>query len=214
MNVKLFGHRCLVELYKPTNTNSKIVIPDIAQNRDSHRLGIVRYLGDGRLKGREKGETRAPLVRVGDVVMFQLNQIMEATQTFVAEGKTCMHLLQEELIARLTGDEITVDNMEMLGDYVLLKHFMRKQPGSLLVLPENLVKQSAPEFVYFRCVKKGAQADLQFKEGDELVVNFGRLTPMFIVKRNLDGTSENHEYCYTRQDWVDGVVEDVAAPPA
>jgi len=207
MNVKLFGHRCLVELHRPKSTSS-IVIPDIAKNQDTHRFGIVRYVGDGKLKG--KDEIREPLVKVGDVVMFQINQIMEATQTFVAEGKTCMNLLQEELIARVHGDDLSVDSLEMLGDYILLKHFVRNQPGSTLILPENMVKQSAPEFIYFRCVKKGALLDLPVKEGDELVVNFGRLTPMFIVKRNLDGTSENQEYCYTRKDWVDGVVEEVA----
>ena len=204
-NVKLFGHRCLVEFHR-MQTASKIVIPDAAQQHDSHRLGIVRYLGDGRVKN--QAEPKQPLVKVGDVVMFQINQIMEATQTFVHEGKHCMNLLQEELIARINGDDLSVDNMEMLGDYALLKHFMREQEGSVIVLPESIARQSAPDFIYFRLVKKGTAIDLPINEGQHLVVNHGRLTPMFIVKINADGTRENQEYCYTRKDWIDGVVEE------
>lgn len=205
MNVKLFGHRCLVEFHRP-KTASKIIIPDTAQNTDTHRLGIVRFIGDGVVKG--KAAPEPSLVKEGDVVMFQINGMMEATQKFVLEGKHYLNLLQGDLIARITGDDLTMENMEMLGDYVLLKHFVRQQPGSTLFLPDNAVRQSAPDFIYFRCVKKSATADLAVEPGDEVVVNFGRLTPMFIVKRKDDGTTENQEFCYTRKEWVDGVVED------
>lgn len=202
MNVKLFGHRCLVEFYRP-KTASKIVIPDTAQNHDTHRLGIVRFVGDGAVKGK----TEPALVKEGDVVMFQINGMMEATQKFVLDGKHYMNLLQGELIARINGEDLTAENMEMLGDYVLLKHFVRQQPGSTLFLPDNAVRQSAPDFIYFRCVKKSATVDLAVEPGEEVVVNFGRLTPMFIVKRKDDGTTENQEFCYTRKEWIDGVVE-------
>lgn len=205
MNVKLFGHRCLVEFYRP-KTASKIIIPDSAQNTDTHRLGIVRFVGDGVVKGKDAPEPA--LVKEGDVVMFQINGMMEATQKFVLDGKHYMNLLQGDLIARINGEDLTAENMEMLGDYVLLKHFVRQQPGSTLFLPDNAVRQSAPDFIYFRCVKKSATVDLAVEPGNEVVVNFGRLTPMFIVKRNDDGTTENQEFCYTRKEWVDGVVEE------
>lgn len=211
MNVKLFGHRVLVEFHRP-KTASKIVIPDVAQSHDSHRTGIVRFIGDGRVKG--KDEPVPSLVKEGDVVMFQLNQVMEATQKFVMGGKHYMNLLQDELLARINGDDMDIANLEMLGDYVLLKHFIRRDPGSTLFLPDNVVKESAPEFIYFRCVQKGSTVDMPFNPGDELVVNFGRLTPMFIVKRNTDGTSENQEFAYTRKEWVDGVVEAPSDEPS
>ncbi len=211
MQVKLFGHRCLVEFYKPKST-SMIFIPDMAQHHDSHRTGIVRFIGDGRTNnGLLRPLTPQPLtpslVKEGDVVMFQINGMMEATQKFVRDGKHYMNLLQSELIARINNDDVSVDNMEMLGDYVLLKHFLRPPPGSTLFLPDAAMRASAPEFIYFRCIQKGSTVDLPFETGNELLVNFGRLTPMFIIKRNTDGTSENQEYCYTRKEWVDGVVE-------
>lgn len=203
-NVKLFGNRCLVEFHR-MKTASKILIPDSAQEHDSHRFGIVRFIGDGVVKGKEP---KAPLVKAGDVVMFQINNIMEATQKFVLDGKTYMNLLQDELIARVIGEDVNVDNLEMLGEYALLKHFMREQPGSTLFLPDSAqMRTSSPDFIYFRCIKKGSLVDKAVNEGDEVVVNFGRLTPMFIIRRNDDGTSTNLEYVYTRNDWIDGVVE-------
>jgi len=191
-------------------TASKILIPDSAQERDSHRFGVVRYIGDGVIKG--KAEPKPAIVKEGDVVMFQINNIMEATQKFVLDGKTYMNLLQDELIARVIGEDVNVENLEMLGEYALLQHFMRDQPGSRLLLPDSAqMRTSSPDFIYFRCLKKGSLVDKAVNEGDEVVVNFGRLTPMFIVRRNEDGTSTNLEYVYTRNDWIDGVVVNPAA---
>lgn len=205
MNMHMFGHRCLVER-KTMKTNSSLFIPEAAEKNthDTHRTGVVRFVGDGRKRG--TAEAKEPLVKEGDMVLFQINQIMEATQTYSHEGKACMNLLQEELIARIVGDDMDVTNLEMLGDYVLLKHFTRKQPGSLLILPDNATRQSASEYIYFKLVKKGINVDLPITEGDELVVNYGRLTPIFIMRRDASGGSHYDEYCYTRKDWIDGVV--------
>jgi len=206
MNVKLFGPRCLVEFHRPkADASRKIIIPDAAQQRDTHRMGVVRCIGDGRVKG--KDEPVPALVKEGDLVLFQSNDMMLATQKFVLDGKHYMNLLQSELLARINGDDINVDNMEMLGEYVLLKHFIRQEAGSTLFLPDSAVRQSAPDFIYFRCAKKGTTVTAEFNVGDELVVNFGRLTPLFVVRQKLDGTTENEEFCYTHQAWIDGVVE-------
>lgn len=210
MSIKLFGPRCLVEFHR-IKSASKILIPDSAQERDSHRFGIVRYIGDGKLKG--KDEPKPALVKEGDVVMFQINNIMEATQKFVLDGKTYMNLLQDELIARVTGEDVTADNLEMLGEYALLQHFLREQIGSKLLLPDSAqMRTSSPDFIYFRCIKKGSLVDKAVAVGDEVVVNFGRLTPMFIHRRNEDGTTTNLEYVYTRNDWIDGVITAAEAP--
>ena len=203
MNIRMFGHRCLVEHFRPRTSRSTIIIPDAAQQHDTHRFGKVAAVGNGAVKGQPP---RPALVAVGDTVMFQINQVMENTQKFVLEGKSYMNLLQTELIGRLRGEDVSVENFEMLGDYVLLKHFFRKVDGSVIILPEEVMRQSAPDFIYFRVVLKGSTVDLPLEKGDEVVANLGRLTPLFFVKRHADGTSENSEYCYTHKDWVDGVV--------
>lgn len=203
MNVKLFGNRCVVEFYQ-SKSASKILIPDTVKNRDTHRMGIVRFVGDGAVKG--KTDPVPSLVKEGDIVMFQVNHIMLSSQAFIVDGINYMHLLQEELIARFTGDDISSKNMEILGDYVLLQHFARQQPGTTLFIPDTAAKQAAPDFIYFKCIKKGSTVDLDFNVDDELVVNFGKLTPLFVIKRKEDGTSENEEFCYTHKNFVDGVV--------
>lgn len=204
MSVKLFGPRCLVEFHR-MKAKSKILIPDSAQEKDSHRFGIVRYIGDGRVKG--KTEPKPSLVKEGDLVMFQINNIMEATQKYVLNGKHYMNLLQDELIARVVGEDVDVDNLEMLGEYALLQHFMREQEGSNIILPNTAqMRTSAPDFIYFRCLKKGSLVDSAIQDGQEVIVNFGRLTPMFIEREG-----KTLEYVYTRNDWIDGIVTPEAA---
>lgn len=188
-------------------SKSKIVIPDSAQEKDSHRFGVVRYIGDGRVKG--KDFPKNSLVKEGDVVMFQINQIMEATQKYVLDGKHYMNLLQDELIARVIGEDVTADNLEMLGEYALLQHFMRENEGSNIILPNTAqMRTSAPDFIYFRCLKKGSLVNPEVKEGQEVIVNFGRLTPMFIEREG-----KTLEYVYTRNDWIDGILEEEDPTP-
>lgn len=209
----MFGHRCLVEFYRPKNNGDcRIIIPDATQSVDTHRYGIVRYLGDG-VQRLPSGETKqaASLVQVGDVIMFQINQVMEATQGYALNGKTFMNLLQTELLAVFPNGEINYENMQMLGDYLLLQHFIRQSADSRLLLPPGVNRQSMPECIHFRCVKKGSTVPEEIAVGDELLLNYGRLTPMFMVKA---GSSKQEEYCYTHKIWVDGVVEGADAAPA
>lgn len=204
MNVKLFGPRCLVEHYTPkTNGATSIVIPDTAKDttHGTHRYGKVVAVGEHD----RSGNAITSLVKVGDVVLFQINQVMEHTQTYVRDGKAYMNMLQTEAIARLrNGDSLTVDNMELLGDYVLLRHFVRDQ-GSKLVLPENLTRQTATEYIYFKIMAKGRGVDLPIKEGDEVICNYGRLTPIFFLEKNGSSVATT-EYCYTTSAWIDAVV--------
>lgn len=208
MKLRMFGHRCLVEHFRPKTSKSSIVIPDAHQQQDTHRFGKVVAIGDGKQKD---GTTMPTLVNIGDLVMFQINQVMENTQKYVLEGKSYMNLLQGDLIGRLSGDDITLEAFDVLGDFVMLKHFFRQPSESRIYLPDNLIKQSAPEFIYFKILKIGGTVDKRVAVDDEVVCNLGRLTPLFFVQRNKDGTSTNQEFCYTHKDWIDGVLEDAPA---
>jgi co-chaperonin GroES (HSP10) len=195
-----------VEHFRPVTSHSAIIIPDAAQKHDTHRFGKVVAVG----QENKNGESRPLLVNVGDVVMFQINQVMEHTQKYVLNGKNYMNLLQSEIILRLKNPEndISVSNVDVVGDYILLKHFFRTSKQSLIVLPESAMRQSAPEFIYFKVMSAGTGFGKPLKVNDEVICNFGKLTPIFFVKRHKDGTSENEEYCYTREDWIDGVLVD------
>jgi len=204
MNVKMFGFRCLVEHYRPKSSSSQIILPDAAQQADTHRMGKVVSVGTDPKK--------TSVVKPGDIVMFQINSVMENTQKYVLDGRHYMNLHQGDIIGRLTGDEVTLPNFEMVGDYVLLKHFFRES-GSPIILPEHVMRQSTPEFIYFKVLKKGSTVTKPVEEGDEVVANLGKLTPIFFVERLKDGTSNNQEFCYTHQDWLDGkVIKDSAEP--
>ena len=205
MNIKMFGHRCLVEHHKLPRSKSNLMIPDVAGEKDTHRIGIVRVVGDGIV--RHKGETKEVphVVQVGDVVMFQINQIMQATQTYIGEGRCCMNMLQGEIIARIKGDEASFENIEMVGDYVLLKSSVKKN-NNLIVIPSSVSVQKNSDFIALECAKKGTSVEAPYQIGEELIVNFGRVTPLFIGVKNEDGTSKVEEYLYTTKEWVDGYV--------
>ena len=210
MKIRMLGHRCLVERYKP-KSESTILIPDAAQTEATHRFGKVVAVG----QGTKDGKVLPMLVQEGEVVFFQMNQVMEATQKYAREGKAYMNMLQTEVVGKLkSGDRVAVDNVEMAGDYVLLKHFVKDQPGRLL-LPDSVIRQNAAEFIYFRVVKVGPEVTKPFKVGDEVIVNFGRLTPIFfldgkptIMPNREEAKPNTQEYAYTTQDWIDGVVDD------
>jgi co-chaperonin GroES (HSP10) len=205
MNVRLFGHRCLLEFYRP-ETKANLVIPDSAQQHDSHRLGIVRFVGDGLDRGKQVSQPS--LVKENDVVLFQINAYLESNQSFVLAGKHYMNLLQNELVARIHGSEPILDNLEILGNYVLLGCFLRMKSDSKLIIPETVkARQSLADSVYFTCIQKGSTVDLPIKIGDELIVNSGRLTPLFIVHPSFDGKSQIQEFAYIHKDWVEGVVD-------
>jgi co-chaperonin GroES (HSP10) len=200
----------MVERYKP-KSESTILIPDAAQTDATHRFGKVVAVGQGTTK---EGKLLPNLVKEDEVIFFQMNQVMEATQKYAREGKAYMNMLQTEVIGKLkSGDRVAVDNVEMAGDYVLLKHFVKEQEGRLL-LPDSLIRQNAAEFIYFRVVKMGPEVTKPFKVGDEVIVNFGRLTPIFfmdgkpaIQPNRVEAKPDTQEYAYTTQDWIDGVVE-------
>jgi co-chaperonin GroES (HSP10) len=208
MNIRMFGHRCLVEHYRPKTSKSAIIIPDATEQKSTHRFGKVVAVGDGIFRDKP---LQKPVVKMDDIVMFQINQVMENTQKYVLDDRHFMNLNQGEVIGRLTGGDITIENFEMVGEFVLLKHFFRQPKGTKIILPEDAMRQSASDFIYFKVMLKGGSVDKPFEIGDEVVANYGRLTPIFFVKRDLDGTSENVEYCYTHQDWIDGVISEEEA---
>jgi co-chaperonin GroES (HSP10) len=193
----------MVEYYRVTG-NTRIIIPEIAKNSDLHRTGIVRFVGNGKLYN--SNEIKKPLVQPGDVVLFQVNDFMVATQRYVLDGKEYMQMSQDELIAKLTDpSNISVDNLEMLGDYVLIEPSLKEQDRRI-ILPELSSADEKSSFIKLHCVKIGSTVDLDIKIGDELIVNFAKLNPLFISTETKDGFV-NKEYAYIRKEWINGVVE-------
>ena len=213
--IKVFGHRALVEWWKP-EAESRIIQPDISGQHDVLRWGKVAAVGDGKLTAsmREQlagrgfaAESIPSLVREGDRVCFELNDMIKFTQVYKRwrDKKDMIQLLQTDLIGRLSGDTVSIENFEILGDFVLVKPELRGT-GSTILLPSSAEK--SPEFVYYKVVQIGSRVKLPIEVGQEVIINHGKINVLMFNKRGLDGTWTNDEYGYVIQDYVHGVVSE------
>lgn len=193
--VKLFGPRVLVEHVVPSE-KGRIIIPDASGTKDQHRLARVLVVGDGRTGDK----TEEMMSKVGDIIVFQTNDVMANTQKFKADGKVLLYLLESDIIAYASSDEISYEALTMAGEYVLVEPVLDRG-DSKLVLPESVSK--AFDFVYFKVLKTGSRVTVPVVPGQEVVLNLGRINPMFV-------TSFGHtqrEVGYIHQSYIHGVVE-------
>jgi len=194
---KMFGPRVLLEKFKPEGTG-KIVLPDTAGATDTHLLGKVISTGDGKLRD---GKSTEMFVKDGDVVMFQTSDVISYTQTYRnADNKMLVHMLQGDLIARINGTVINIENLEILGEFLLIRWELR-HTDSPIILPEN-VGARTPDMFAFYVEQKGGAVDLEVNVGDEVILNNGRLNVILITGDN----GVNKEYGYILKDFVCGVI--------
>jgi len=212
--IKVFGHRALVEWWKPEMADSRIIQPDISGQHDVLRWGKVNAVGDGKLTAsmREqlagrgfKTDAIPGVVKEGDRVCFELNDMIKHTQVYKRwrDKKDMIQLLQTDLIGRLSGDNVSLENFQILGDFVLVKPELRGTGGAIL-LPASVEK--APEFVYYKVVQIGSSVDLDIKVGDEIIINHGKINVLVFNHKNPAGGHVNDEYGYVIKDYVHGVV--------
>ena len=123
MSIKVFGHRALIEWWKP-DCETRIIQPDIAGKHDVLRWGKVSSVGDGKLTastrellaGRGFRYTQIPsLVEEGERVCFELSDIIKHTQVYKRwrDKKDMIQLLQTDLIGRLIGDTVSLENFQI-----------------------------------------------------------------------------------------------------
>lgn len=195
MNIHLFGNRVLVEYVPPIKKRGRIILPDIAEKHDTHRMGIVKVVGD-----------ECKLVKVGDTVCFQVNDVMTWAQVYkqLADGDPLIHLLETELIGRIHGDTISLETFEVLGDFILVRPEVRR-PESSIVIPDQATL--TPDMLHYILEQKGQTVDLPIEKGQEVIINHGRVSRMYVTRQRIDGGSDNVELGYTLKEWVHGAIE-------
>jgi hypothetical protein len=216
MSIQVFGHRALIEWWKP-ESESRLIQPDISGQHDVLRWGKVSAVGDGKLNfsvreqlaGRGfQGGPIQPLVALGDRVCFEINDMIKYTQVYKRwrDKKDMIQLLQTDLIGRLKDDRVNIESFEILGDFVLVKPELRGS-GSPIVLPSTVAK--SPEFVYYRVVQLGSTVDLPIAVGDEIIINHGKVNVLMLQAQDKGGGWHNEDYGYVIKDYVHAVVSGV-----
>lgn len=204
MSIQLFGHRVLLKYEKPKETG-RIHIPDVAGKHDLHRMGRVKVVGNGKVKNMVTNtmETKESLVKEGDLVMFQINDVMKWAQVYRHMHDDLIHMPQVELLARINGDTPEIEVFEILGDYVLVVPEVRSE-AKTIVLPDTI---KSPDMIHYTVVKIGSTVDLPIAVGQEVICNHGRINPIFIPVKQSDGPPIQMEYGYVHKDFVHGALE-------
>lgn len=203
--IKMFGHRVLLEKYKPAG-EGKIVIPDSAGEADSHRLGKVRVVGDGHDRINDKHYDT--LVKEGQIVMFQVDDTMAFNLTWRDEKDLLLvHMHQGDLIARINGSVVTNESFEVLGDFILLRWEL--QHDSPIILPDSSKQKAThtPDMFKFYVEQKGSTVDYPLEIGDEVICLNGRMNVIFIE----DPIQGRLERAYILKQHVCGMVPKKAA---
>jgi len=201
-NIKLIGPRVLLSYVPPKERIGRIWLPDVAGKLDTHRLGVVQVAG-----------ADCKLVKQGQTVMFQINDVMKWAQVYkrLASDKAEMiHVLESELIGSIEGDVIGPDTFTVLGDYVLVKADIQRAESNIVIPDDATV---TPDMIHYKLVSQGQTANIPAKKGQEVIINHGRISSLIMQvphERQKD-TMVNLEFGYTLKDWVVGVVEDEAS---
>lgn len=203
--INLLGPRVLLSYVPPKERIGRIWLPNVAGNLDTHRLGVVEVRGD-----------ECKMVRVGQTVVFQINDVMKWAQVYkrLADDKAeLIHVLESELIGYIDGNDITPDSFHVLGDYVLVKAEIKRAKSNIVVPADATV---TPDMIHYRLVGQGQTAGIPAKKGQEVIINHGKISSLLMQTphEKQKDTMVNLEFGYTLKDWVVGVVdeEDESSP--
>ena len=167
--MKLFGQRIAITEVKEELEGS-IILPETRAK--SFYMGRVIAVGDGKEKD---GTTKTIWVKIGDLVMFQLIGTQDAASQFVHGGTKVRILHQGDAIARLNSTKVSLDNFEILGDWVLAK--VDVNTGTSLVLPDSARQ---PDMFTFKVEQKGAGVEYDIQKGEEIYPERMRCNPVEI----------------------------------
>lgn len=179
MEHKIFGPRVFVEVLEEKYEGLQIII---SQSMNiNHKIGRVIAVGNGR--NPDGSETDVSFLNEGDILMFQANDVMMANSNYVFDGKNCLALHVNEMIAKVESDVVTEDTFHILGKWVLLEGHIVPTMETSLVLPEQDTQQmTQTAWVRFSVKQVGQTAanDLPIEPGDELILDRTRINSIKI----------------------------------
>lgn len=185
--LKLFREMIAVKSAKE-EVKGSIIMPENRLIR--HDLGEVVSIGDGHYR---TGENKTIWVKPGDLIMFQLGGPQQNNSLYKINGESTRVFHQGDAIARLKTNLVTLENFEILGDWVLLTVAIDQ---GLIVVPE---KVASPETFKFHLLQKGAGFKLDIEIGDEVIPERGKCAPI-----EVDGKT----YVFTHQDFLHGALKE------
>jgi co-chaperonin GroES (HSP10) len=144
--------------------------------------------GDGKMPD---GKDKPIWVSTGNVVMFQLIGNQDAVSQFLYNGNKVRILHQNDLIARLKSTKVSLENFEILGDWVLLR--VDTSINTTLVVVPDAARRL--EDFSFKVEQKGAGVEHDIQRDEEVfpermrcnAVEIERVAYAFCTKGDIHG---------------------------
>lgn len=181
--IKLFGDRVALHLVDEEYEGLLVPAPT---NQKQYCLSTVVAVGDP-----------AEEIKVGDIVFWQNNGIIERNCRYVLNGKFLFVLARSNLVARLSGRKVKLKDFQILGDYCLVKRVI-EQPSKLIHVPSSVQETNPEMIVKFYVEQNGSTTDLDLKKGQEVMVDRNAANPLKI---------EGQDFCYVHKNYVVGTLD-------
>jgi co-chaperonin GroES (HSP10) len=205
LNFKLFGDRVLLEKVAPKQ--GTIYIPTI-DDKTLSKFGRVVAHGDGQrlgvttlaYNGRYYETIHKPVkieVEVGDICWFETNAMAAGASCYDMGGSILVNVMHGELIAKVKSTDVSLEQFQVLGDWILVRPFLREDEKPSILIPQAVQDKAQP--IHFRVEKLGSTVDIPISPGDEVVMVHGRCRPIKIGNEDLG---------YVHKSEIHGTVEE------
>jgi len=161
---RLFGERVAVQLVDEEYDGMIVPAPSALK---MHMVSNVIAIGD-----------KTKLVKPGDRVYWQWNQMIESFCKFNHNGSPMFVLHEKDLIARLDSTKVNIDSFHVLGDWCLVRKVTSEKSGRIFIPHEA---QEAPDQTFIRhyLVQKGEDSiDRPMEVEDELIIDRSKANPV------------------------------------
>ena len=181
---QLFGNRVALQLVEENYPG--LIVP-ASTNQRVYVLSKVIAKGDQATDG----------IKVGDILFWQTNGMIEKLNRFDFNGVATFILHTGDMIARLKNRTITRDQFQVIGDWCLLKREII-QP-KLIVIPDEVADANQETTVRWLLEDKGETVDTWEKApardlpiGFEVIVDRSKANPIKLGEANFFYIQKNY----------------------
>jgi co-chaperonin GroES (HSP10) len=163
-----------------------------------YEIGRVVAVGDGLISDGKGGQLKKVMhIKPGELVWFQINAFMVASNLVNVGGKSHMVVHQHDVLAILKKPQVKLENFQIAGRWCLLDSWI-EDTGSRIIIPDTVNKNfTLKESLHFNVYQKGSQVD-NVLVGQEVIPDPKQVQPVKVGDK---------EFYYIDSSCIYGIVE-------
>ncbi len=162
---KIIGDKICIKNIEEEITGS-IILPE--KRSKIYAIGTVHKVGDGYRRALK--QQIKMFLKEGDTVLYQINPMMATNNLYKRDNNEYLILMQSEFLFKLKEKSISIENIEVVGDWILLEAFQDVE--NTLILPESY--NTFELGLRYKALQVGCNIDF-IKEGQEVIPEKNRL---------------------------------------